>query len=198
MPLVKAAETGIPPLNLVTEAIGQLDTSDISMSPAWAVVEDYIRSQPIGSQVKVEIVGFDCVDPCASRIKVYIRGKHVSLAAAKDMFTLGGRLRDEHITRALGFMEELWRLVLSIPAEAQDEEELSPSNPSSAGHRTGGLLFNFELKPGNPYPVPKLYIPVRHYARSDIDVAKGLATFFRRQGWYKYADSYVKNVQDIL
>ncbi|KAL1971183.1 hypothetical protein VTN77DRAFT_135 [Rasamsonia byssochlamydoides] len=197
-PILKAVERGISPLDLVSQAIRQLDTPTISVSPAWAVVEDFIRSCPVESRPKTEFVAVDCVEPKESRIKVYIRTQHMALEKVKDVFTLGGRLNDRTTQTALRMLEELWRLVLNLPDNVRDSDELRPRDGNSAGHRTSGLLFNFEMRPGTPLPEPKVYIPVRHYARSDLDIARGLTSFFRRRGWTSLARMYTTNLKEMF
>lgn len=197
-PLLKALETGIPVLDLVSTAIRNLDEPALSVSPGWNVLEDFIRSCPIASRPKLEFIAIDCVAPEKSRIKIYVRTPHTALEKVKDVFTLGGRLNDQTIQTALGMLEELWRLVLDLPDGLRDSDELHPRDENSAGHRTSGVLFNFEIKPGAALPEPKLYIPVRHYARSDLDIARGLTAFFRRRGWTSLAETYTDTLKETL
>lgn len=198
-PLLKAVQTGIPALDLVSLAIRNLDTPAMSVLPGWNAVEDFIRTCPIASRPKIEFVAVDCVAPAESRIKIYVRTPHVALEKVKDVFTLGGRLNnDPTIQTALGMLEELWRLVLRLPDDLRNSDELHPRDENSAGHRTAGTLFNFEIKPGAALPEPKLYIPVRHYARSDLDIARGLTAFFRRRGWTNLAETYTDTLKEML
>jgi tryptophan 7-dimethylallyltransferase len=194
MPNVKAAESGTSPLELVTAALRRIDDQGANILTAWKVVQSYIRSQPAGSTPAVEIISFDCVGPQSPSARM----KNMSLAVAKDMFTLGGRVVTEDTPRALDSLEELWRLLLNIPLQSPEDAEVSPRNESHVNHRTGGVIFNYELTPGSPIPEPKLYIPVRHYANCDLAIAEGLAAFFRRQGWASHGDSYVGSVTKIL
>ncbi|KAL4865526.1 aromatic prenyltransferase [Aspergillus spectabilis] len=200
MPNVKAAWSGTSPLELVTAALQRIEVQGTNILIAWKVVQSYIRSQPAGSIPAVEIISFDCVGPQSpsARIKVYVRSPNMSLAVAKDMFTLGGRVVAEDTPRALDLLEELWRLLLNIPLLTPEDAEVSPRNESHANHRTGGVIFNYELTPGFPIPEPKLYIPVRHYANSDLAIAEGLAAFFRRHGWASHGNSYVGSVTKVL
>ncbi len=41
-------------------------------------------------------------------------------------------------------------------------------------HRTAGILYNVEFRLGSAVPKVKIYIPVRHYAKSDEKVMHGL------------------------
>ena len=194
-PNLKSIESGISPLDLVSKAIAQL-SNESTVNCAWSSVEDYMRSTASGSQCKLEFVALDCVNPLQSRIKVYFRTPCTAFDQVRDIFTLGGRLKDETTRTAVETLKELWWLVLNLSDEVLDTDELVHRDQSQ--HPTVGTLFNFEIKPGKNVPEPKVYIPVRHYARSDIDIAQGLTRFFQRCQWLSLADSYMTNLKDIL
>ncbi|KAL4876692.1 aromatic prenyltransferase [Aspergillus karnatakaensis] len=122
----------------------------------------------------------------------------MSLAVAKNMFTLGGRLVNEDTPKALDALEDLWRLSLGISGDVLEGEEVPPRDEKSEGHRTGGVIFNYEIKPGSVVPKAQMYIPVRHYAQNDMAIAEGVAAFFKKQGWQSHAESYVDSIRDIL
>ncbi len=197
-PILKSIETGISPLDLMSRALARLDTETISVNAAWNVVEDYMRSTALESQPKAEIVASDCVNPLQSRIKVYFRTSHTAFDKVRDVYTLGGRLADESTRKAVGILKELWWLVLGLSDDVLETDELAHRDQDQADHRTAGAIFNFEIKPGAKLPEPKVYIPVRHYARSDLDIAQGLTTFFERCEWSSLAQSYMTDLKDIL
>lgn len=190
----KSIESGVSPLDLVSQALAQLDNQ--SIKSAWSVVEDYMRSSAPGSQCKLEFVALDCVNPLQSRIKVYFRTPRTAFEQVRHIFTLGGKLDDETTRTAVEILKELWWLVLGLSDEVLDTDELVHRDQRQ--HPTVGTLFNFELKPGEKVPEPKVYIPVRHYARSDLDIAQGLTRFFQRCEWLNLAESYMTDLKDIL
>ncbi|KAJ5602882.1 Aromatic prenyltransferase DMATS type [Penicillium hordei] len=189
MPLLKSAETGISPSHLIFDSILKLDRVDAPLAPALGLIEAYMASHP---EVQSEAVAFDCVDPRDSRIKLYLRVPHTSLRQVLDVYTLEGRLKDEATVAGIKILRELWPLLLDIAADYKDEDPL----PNKT-HRTAGFLYNIKIRPGKTYPEPQVYIPVRHYGKSDMAVAQGLATYFRRQGWDSLADSYPKDLQSF-
>lgn len=73
------------------------------------------------------------------------------------------------------------------------EEELARST-----HRTAGIIFNMEIKHNQLRPVPKVYIPVRHYGGTDLLISRNLCNFFRSCGLASLADTYVDAVQRAL
>ncbi|KAJ5898546.1 aromatic prenyltransferase [Penicillium tannophilum] len=190
MPLLKSVETGISPSRLIFDSILKLDRVEAPLAPALALIEAYMASHP---EVRAEAVALDCADPRKSRIKLYLRAPHTSLSQVLDVYTLGGRLKDETSIAGIQILRELWPLLLDVPENYRDEDPL----PSKT-HRTAGFLYNIHIRPGKIYPEPQVYIPVRHYGKNDMAVARGLATYFRRQGWNSLAESYQKDLQARL
>jgi DMATS type aromatic prenyltransferase len=177
---------------LVFDAVSQLPWDNEMLTPALSIVESYIlRCSP--EMTRVEGISIDCVDPMRARIKIYIRSAFTAFSKICDMYTLGGRLKDKVTNAGIGILQELWPLVMDLPEECSDDQELQ-----SCGHRTGGTIFNFEIKPGNPFPEPKIYIPVKHYGKNDIAIAEGIVEFCRRQGWNELANSYIDTIRSVL
>ncbi|KZF25225.1 aromatic prenyltransferase [Xylona heveae TC161] len=192
-PILRSLETGRSTRDIVVDAITKLDSEKTSLRPSLTVLEDYMSSLPTEWQAKYEMIAIDCTDPSKSRIKIYVRMPSMAFNKVRDMYCLGGRLHGPNVDAAMKILDDLWPRVLYIPEGTGPDDEL-PSNT----HRTAGAIFNFELKPGNPLPDPKLYLPVRHYAKSDLDIARGLQSFFRLQGWDEMADSYVEDLKNIF
>lgn len=190
MPLLKSAETGISPSRLIFDSILKLDRVEAPLAPALGLIEAYMAAHP---EMRAEAAAFDCVDPHQSRIKLYLRAYHTSLHDVLDVYTLGGRLKDDTTLAGIKILRELWPLLLDVPAGYKDEDPLP-----SKSHRTAGFLYNIHIRPGKTYPETQVYIPVRHYGKNDLAVAQGLATYFRRQGWNDLADSYAKDLQARL
>jgi tryptophan 7-dimethylallyltransferase len=190
MHLLKSLETGKSEARLVCDSVLKLDNIKAPLAPALALVEAYIAAH---EDLRLEALAFDCNDPRDSRIKFYLRTPHTSLRQVLDVYTLGGRLKDETTQAGIKILRELWPLLLDVPADYQEDDPLPKSS-----HRTSGFLFNIHIRPGKTYPEPQVYIPVKHYGKSDMAVAEGLATYFRRQGWSDLADSYAKDLRSRL
>ncbi|KAK1142341.1 aromatic prenyltransferase (DMATS family) [Aspergillus melleus] len=186
-PLLKSAETGISPSRLILDSILKLDRVEVPLAPALGLIEAYMAARP---EIRAEATAFDCVDPRQSRIKLYLRAYHTSLRDVLDVYTLGGRLKDETTLAGIKNLRELWPLLLDVPAGYKDEDPLP-----NKSHRTAGFFYNFHIRPGKTYPETQVYIPVRHYGKSDLAVAQGLATYFRRHGWNELAESYPQDLQ---
>ncbi|KAF0331043.1 dimethylallyl tryptophan synthase, partial [Colletotrichum asianum] len=96
-----------------------------------------------------------------------------------DVMSLGGRLPFLTDT-VMSSLNELWVAVFGSGAE-DDVGTLSRPLPT-IDHRTSGILYYLELKADAPLPKPKVYLPVRHYARDDEQIARGLSGFLQRRG----------------
>ncbi|KAI1012040.1 hypothetical protein LB503_004411 [Fusarium chuoi] len=48
-------------------------------------------------------------------------------------------------------------------------------------HRTSGILYNVEFRTNSTTPKVKIYIPVRHYAKSDAQILEALGRFLAEQ-----------------
>ncbi|KAL3302351.1 dimethylallyl tryptophan synthase [Colletotrichum asianum] len=167
IPTVKASSLGI---------------SNLDLKPAitWPriLLKDFILCHHPTEQPVVEIVAIDCVNPTDSRVKIYIRSKNTTLTSMIDVMSLGGRLPFLTDT-IMSSLKELWVAVFGSGAE-DDVGALSRPLPT-IDHRTSGILYYLELKPGAPLPKPKVYLPVRHYARDDEQIARGLSGFLERR-----------------
>ncbi|MCJ1313550.1 hypothetical protein MMC25_007229 [Agyrium rufum] len=156
---------------LITEAIRKLPTYTF---PSYDLLLSYMASssQTFGA----EILGLDCIAPQKSRLKLYLRSRSTSFASVRDTMTLGGRCDTDSIRQGLVELKKLWRLVLDLDEDFSEEEELSHSRTN---HRTGGILYYAEMKPGQAIPTIKVYIPVRHYSTDDACIANGVTTYLR-------------------
>ncbi|KAI8285841.1 4-O-dimethylallyl-L-tyrosine synthase [Colletotrichum sp. SAR11_57] len=184
IPTVKPSSLGISNLDLVEQAIQTLqplgpECSSTTLMGQFSLLKDFILCHTPMQQPVVEIVAIDCVNPADSRVKIYIRSKNTTFSSMINVMSLGGRL--PFLTDTVMYsLKELWVAVFGSGAE-DDVGALSRPLPT-IDHRTSGILYYLELKPGAPLPKPKVYLPVRHYARDDEQIARGLSGFLERRG----------------
>ncbi|KAI8151661.1 4-O-dimethylallyl-L-tyrosine synthase [Colletotrichum sp. SAR 10_70] len=174
IPTVKASSLGISSLDLVEQAIQSLpplgpEYSSTTLMGQFSLLKDFILCHHPTEPPVVEIVAIDCVNPTDSRVKIYIRSKNTTISSMIDVMSLGGRLPFLTDT-VMSPLKELWVAVFGSGAE-DDVGALSRPLPT-IDHRTSGILYYLELKPGAPLPKPKVYLPVRHYARDDEQIAR--------------------------
>ncbi|KAK2780172.1 dimethylallyl tryptophan synthase [Colletotrichum kahawae] len=184
IPTVKAFSLGMSSLDLVEQAVQSLpppgpECSSTTLVDQFSLLKDFILCHAPTEQPVVEIVAIDCVNPADSRVKIYIRSKNTTFDSMTDVMSLGGRLPFLTDT-VLSSLKELWVAVFGSGAE-DDVGALSKPLPT-IHHRTSGILYYLELKADAPFPKSKVYLPVRHYARDDEQIARGLSGFLERRG----------------
>ena len=106
--------------------------------------------------------------------------------------TLGREIDDPDMEHGLAELQELWILVLGLDQHFSSSNELTPNS-----HRTAGILYYFELKPGQALPVPKVYIPVRHYGKNDQNIAEGLLKYLKKHRQSSAPENYVRALNRI-
>ena len=194
IPAPKAAATGQTRIDIVSKAINSLPSAQLhSVSNSLSLLFDYLKSSAEHLQSEVEILGIDCVIPAESRLKIYFRSQSTSFDSVREVMTLGRKIGGYDSNRALEELEELWRLLLWPDESYSPKKELRRN-----AHRTAGILYYFEIRPGHPYPTPKVYIPVRHYAHSDEDIATNLQTFMKRRRCVSEITNYTQALKTAL
>ncbi len=193
LPAFKAAETGQSNLAVISQAIKNLPNQQGSSFYGYNILLDYMKTSVEGSQLEVEMLGIDCTAPTKSRLKIYLRSRSTCFNSVRATMALGGRLKDPGLEKGFEELRKLWTLVLGKDEQFAPAEDLQRKD-----HRTAGILYYFEIRPGQAAPVPKVYIPVRHYAPNDLDIAHGLRTYLksRRQG--SVAGRYMQALKSIL
>lgn len=176
LPALKALSLGKSNLELAEDAILSLPSPSHKGSAGFEAplraVTDFIRSHPKPSQPAVEILAVDCVDPALSRVKIYVRSRETTIDSVVHMLTLGGSLPPLS-ARVRSSLNELWRAVFGVDDCSADLAVRS--------HRTAGMLYYYELKAGGKVSA-KVYLPVRHYAKSDEQIARGLSEYLAKRG----------------
>lgn len=164
-------------LELIEESILGMPETDNSLAASLEAMKAYMRSQAPENQLQAEIFAVDCVNPADSRLKIYVRSRNTTFNSVLDVMTLGGRT-SKFADDTVNSLEELWCACFAVENTAE-----ARSKPlKSKHHRTGGLLYYFELRPGAKLPTSKVYLPVRHYAESDDQIARGLSEYLLKRG----------------
>lgn len=65
-------------------------------------------------------------------------------------------------------------------------------------HRTAGILYYFEVKANEALPVPKVYIPARHYVQNDFLALERLQLFMQHRHEYRPTANYLRAMKTIL
>lgn len=183
---VKAIQTVQSPLTVVGQGIRSLENETMQF-PALDRLINFMTFDPHGSLFSIVGLAIDCVEPIKSRLKFYVRSPRTSFDSVSYILTMGGKLGYLYTESVLQELRELWWMVLGLDENFSTAEELPVRD-----HETSGILYNFDIKPGNDMPESKAYIPVKHYGRNDLEIAQALGMFAKKQGRGRYADNYLQ------
>lgn len=178
---------------LIGDLVRSLDSTVFRTAPilpAYKIIEDYTESCPDNSKQNVVMVGWDCIKPSQSRVKIYVYKDTTSLKNLRDVWTQGGRLQGPEITRGLDVIDELWPLIYDAPDGKPEDEELK--DPSGASQAIIGFM---EIRPGIARPVPKLYLRAGKFARNDLEALKKITNWFDKRGW-PLGKTWVNDIQE--
>ncbi|OLN95472.1 7-dimethylallyltryptophan synthase 2 [Colletotrichum chlorophyti] len=192
MPILKWIDTGRSTNELVFETARKCNTDEYgSFDEPVNMLQAYIETFTTtpDDAPRVEMVAIDCVDSPDARIKIYLRTAVNTLARAKNMYTLGGRLKGQAVTEGLQALHELWPILFRLDAADPDMEhaEVFPR-----GSYCGCAV---EMKPGRQESGTKLHIPVRKIVGTDADLCEALAAWFRRRGHGEFASRYKEDLK---
>ncbi|KAF7356056.1 putative dimethyl allyl transferase [Mycena venus] len=146
--------------------------SMLGLKTPWRMVHDYIEKLSGDVEVIPEIVSVDCLEPSKNRAKVYLRTNAASLEGISHIMTLGYTLTDPMVADAVGTLERLWGQLFP----AADKTTNIPSR--NGEHYASGFVVYFEMCLESALPLPKAYIPVRHYCRDDGIIAEAISSYF--------------------
>ncbi|EFQ99847.1 tryptophan dimethylallyltransferase [Nannizzia gypsea CBS 118893] len=191
-PRAKATANGVPIESLVFESLQYFEKKN-DCSTALAMLKEYILEKNLGSNIG--FLAWDCVTPSKSRLKMYLGSADVTMGMIKDLYTIGGRLNDPTTLKGFELLTQLWKAT----GLAEGVRELvpyfdDPMQVPSQGQKAP-VLINYEITPGSPHPVSKLYLPT--HGENDLQVAKGLSEFFAQIGWTELAETYVDRLQAL-
>ena len=185
---VKAEQIGVTRLEVISEAIQALP----SAFPSFVTLQRFLSTHPLGCDISIVGLGVDCLHPNRARLRLYIRSPNTSFEKVCDMLTLDGALPAFESKSALTKLRNLWNILLSLPQDSSTSSELNV-----VGHETGGVLFSFDVKPGNSHPDPQVYVPVKHYAENDGMAWSGLKTYLDREGKAQWMEGFERGLRCV-
>ncbi|KAF7880096.1 uncharacterized protein EAF02_007733 [Botrytis sinoallii] len=167
MPFAKATETSRTESAIILESL-----ASFAQELEWSSLQSLVRALDLKSKslgLDPFMITFDCVSPQKSRMKIYARCPDIRLASVMEIMSI---FEDKSkIAKGLEELRMLWNLVFRI-------------------------LYYFEVRPSSSKVTTKVYLPVKHYAKDDLSVAKGLQTFFNKHGGSQ--DQSVRDFMDAL
>ncbi|KAK1985297.1 aromatic prenyltransferase [Colletotrichum cereale] len=177
-PQLKALATGRQLVDITESVVTRLADGDKGMLAAWEMLRTFLVSQA-EDNINIYFLAIDCLTPhMGPRFKVYAHTHANSLASARHVFTLGGRLPPSTVD----FLPQVWPLLMDmedIPQVNMEDMEKPLNEPDS---KYCGLCFAFELVPGKAVPQVKMYVPMWQYARDEAGVMERYKRIMQTQG----------------
>jgi DMATS type aromatic prenyltransferase len=106
-----------------------------------------------------------------------------------EVWTLGNRVQNPTVARGLEYLRQLFDLIKlsdgqrDIVVAFDDRQDSSKETP---------LLWNYEMRAGDPTPLTKIYFPV--HGENDLQVINGVAEFLCQIG-LSHGKTYVEKVK---
>ncbi|KAI0010204.1 tryptophan dimethylallyltransferase-domain-containing protein [Xylariaceae sp. FL0662B] len=188
-PKLRAKACNQTNLEVLTQAIHEAPYCTEDNLKAWSVFHDF--SLEMGKNLEHEMLAIDLIDPLESRLKLYFRCRETTFNSVINIMTLGGRIKNPKLYQGLRDLNRLWNALF-------DADIFPHQSLGEVSHRTAGILYNVEFKLGDSIPVAKIYLPVRHYSRSDEAVIRALNDCLRSHQRGKYMVDYVRAMSTLF
>ncbi|KAL4896669.1 aromatic prenyltransferase [Aspergillus ambiguus] len=195
--------TGKAGSDLAFRAVRTIDESSgrgAALSHIEGYMQDRTQGHPSDTDPRVFLMGCDLVDASQARVKLYIFDPLVTWDNVADIWTLGGRLNAvPDVVSGLEILRELWAALklpegYHFPEDAHSskgrEDLRDPLKPVFFDGQS--MMMNFELRPGDPYPKPQVYLNL--CTIRDSMVVGAVTAFFEKLGWMEEARSYKEKV----
>jgi len=181
--------------NRLLAAIRSLERLDAerAVGTQWAALDQtlsFMCSNDDGRSLSMFMIGIDCVEPSKSRLKIYVRTPKTSFDSVVNILTMCGKRAG--FEKDLRDLKELWYMTLGLPIDFLTSEELPLRE-----HATSGVCYYFDIQQATALPDIKMYIPVRHYGRSDMETARGLVEFLHLHGRERYSSGYLRALKEL-
>ncbi|KAI1825302.1 aromatic prenyltransferase [Xylaria intraflava] len=177
-------------LEVLIQGINNAPGSTPEKLQALTMFSDF-SNDPFSKDIEYEMLAIDLIDVSESRFKIYFRCRETSFDSVVNVMTLGGRIKHSKMAEGLENLRQLWGGLFG--------DSLSSSEPlREVNHRTAGILYNVEFRLGDHFPVAKIYLPVRHYSRSDGAVMQALDDYFQAHQRGSYMGAYTRVMTTLL
>lgn len=197
-PVWKAIHTGRPTNAIVFDAIRKCNGPAGSYDAPIEVLDSYLRTFSGSEAPHIGLLSNDCVvDSPRSRVKVYVVAYAYTLAKAKEVFHLGGRISGPDIAAGVKAVGDWWCHLFGLSSSDPDidNKEVLP-----AGSR---CIFTFEMRPtakGQEAPdiEVKMHTPMTWLGQTDAQICDVLSTWFQKHGHPDLAARYQPDLISAL
>lgn len=201
LPHLRAIATQTPVKTIVFDAIRKCNGPSGSYDAPVAQLDDFIESfdgdDPETPQVFM--LSNDCVlDSPGSRLKVYVDASVPTLAKAKNVFSLGGKITGPTMVGALKAVEEFWCHLFHVDSSKAGFEDkvVLPADGAKC-------VFVFEMRPvqdGQDAPEieVKMHMHPSWFGETDEKVCRVLSSWFEKHGHGHLAARYQPDLTATL
>ncbi|KAI0004447.1 aromatic prenyltransferase [Xylariaceae sp. FL0662B] len=119
IPVLRKAALGKSVVDITLNALRDLEPLGYDLSYNLDLLDD------CQGEADPMMIGIDCLDPRTnrgSRVKVYVHFKNCTVAVARDVITLGGRLSDEPTLKKVNLLRSIRHLLLNEPDGIPDDK----------------------------------------------------------------------------
>ncbi|KAF1950337.1 aromatic prenyltransferase [Byssothecium circinans] len=187
-PRFKAAARNISTWDVITSSIQKAPGYTSQGLQALHFLANFFGQEP---DINLEMLAIDLLPPTNSRIKIYFRSQRTDFASVARIMTLNNTIKDRQYMQGIRKLHTLWTAIF----ESSDSTEESLPEKS---HRTAGVLYYVDFRIGDNIPKAKVYIPVRHYAKSDQHILQALTDYLEKDGKKEYLHGYRSVLSETL
>ncbi|KAK1994701.1 aromatic prenyltransferase [Colletotrichum falcatum] len=176
-PQLKALVTGQKTIDTTDTIVRRLSEGDKEMLAAWELLKKFLISDG-GEKINIDFLAIDCLAPRKEpRFKVYVSTYFKSLAAVREVFTLGGLLPRS----SADFLPQVWSQLMDMEDVPQTEMENLERPLNDLNSHYKGVGFAFSVVPGQAVPQIKMYVPMWQFARDESRIVESYRRILQTQ-----------------
>ncbi|KAK1960808.1 aromatic prenyltransferase [Colletotrichum sublineola] len=172
-PQYKALITGQKTVDTTDSIVRVLAEGNQEMLAAWELIKTFLNTNS-GKKVMLDFLAIDCLAPSKEarskrpRLKIYFSTNFKSLAAVREVVTLGGLL--PRSSANMDFLSEAWPLLMDMEdiPQAEIEDLEKPLNDPTSHYQ--GVGFTIAVAPGEAIPQIKTCVPIWQFARDEARI----------------------------
>ena len=197
LPHWRAIQSGIPAKTIIFDAVRACKGPDgSSYEGSLAAIESYLWTYARQEdEPQVGLLSNDCVaDVAGSRLKVYFRSSVDTLAHAKEMYHLGGRLKGANIAAGLKGIGDFWYHLFGL-----DSSDPAADDKVCIGEHKCIFVYEMRSTQGmEPDIDVKFHIPMWQLGKTDGQISELLASWFESHGHPDLAARYKSDLDIAL
>lgn len=201
LPHLRAIATQTPVKTIVFDAIRKCNGPSGSYDAPVAQLDNFIESFGADNPEtpQVFMLSNDCVVATpSSRLKVYVDASVRTLAQAKKVLSMGGKITGPTMEGALNAVEEFWCHLFGVDSSKAGFED-TVALPADAAK----CVFVFEMRPvqdgqAAPEIEVKMHMHPSWFGKTDDKASQVLSSWFEKHGHGQFAARYQPDLATTL